>query len=151
MQQEQYFEEDEEYETTRSISIWWIILLAITIITLGLFGVYEVDPSAFKAIYNKTFTKESAIVPPVRNAGKSDTLHSDTVIKSGTVTDTASKVVPAAVSGPVAKIADSTNVSHFDLIVAAFRTYPSATAEVDHYKAKGIIAAIVTDARRASF
>ncbi len=147
LQQEQYLED--EYEAKRSISIWWIILISVTIIAIALFAVYKFRPSVFdklRAGYHKTFTKETAIIPKVHQVVKPDSLGPDTVIKAGAISDSTSKGVLPAGSGQGADTADTTNLARFEIIAASFRTLPSATRERDRYEAKGMKAKILTDA-----
>ena len=146
LQQEQYIEE--EYEEKKSINGWWIVLIAVCVVALGLFALYKLYPSAFdrlKASYHRTFTKESAIVPPVSHIAKPDTLNPDTVIKAAPSTDTLSKAVPPAGSGQGIAIADTANLPRFELVVASFKALRSATKELETYKARGLNAKVFRD------
>jgi len=148
LQQEQYVEE--EYEQERPSKIWWILLITIVVIALGVFGVYKFYPTAFdklKASYHKTFKKDGAIMPPVRPVAKPDSLNSDTVIKAVSSADSSGKPVPPAGLGQGIAVADTENVSRFELVVASFKGHPSAERELAKYKAEGLDKAkIVTDA-----
>ncbi len=144
LQQEQYLEE--EQERRRSFNIWWIALIVVSVLALTVFGIYKFYPATFKRFtgsYHKMFTKDKALLPPVHKAVIPDSLN-DTLLKA-TPTDTSKTVLPADTS-KAASVPDTANLSRFEIIVASFRTLPSATVERDRYEAHNVTAKIITDA-----
>jgi cell division septation protein DedD len=132
--QPQYYEE--EAERKQGLNVWLIILIALTIVALALFGVYKFYPSAFDKVKNEfakisgTTTDVAAIPQPVKK---------DTAKKIVTVKDTAAKVVAAVVP-------DTIKQSRFEAIADRLIHLEKANERVKYLKSLGYNAYIVLDA-----
>ncbi|WP_295790966.1 SPOR domain-containing protein [Mucilaginibacter sp.] len=128
---EPYFEE--EAERKRGLSIWMIILIAVTALALAAFGVYKFYPQVFDKIgtaYHRITGKTDADVPVYRHEVKADTT---TVKKPAVVKDTVTKAAT-----PVAPVVDTAKHVRFDLIATSSKTEWRANAEAQKFKAKNI-------------
>jgi hypothetical protein len=136
IQQPEYYEE--ETEGTRSVNVWLIVLMALTIIALALFGIYQFSPSAFDKIssaYHKIIgKKEDTIVTAAKAANTKNAMP---------VKDTTTKMAV-----PVASVIDTPALLHFEVIAATFHKWQKAKAEaeVEGYRSLGLDAKISTDA-----
>ena len=128
---EPYFEE--EAERKRGLSIWLIILIAVTAFALAAFGVYKFYPQAFDKIgaaFHSITGKTDTDVPVYRHEVKADTT---TVKKPAVVKDTVTKAAT-----PAAPVVDTTKHVRFELIATSSKTEWRANAEVLKLKAKNI-------------
>jgi CCDC81-like HU domain protein/sporulation related protein len=130
VQQPQYFEEEAEHK--RPVNVWLIILIALTVIALAVFGVYKFYPEAFdkaKAAYNKILGKQDSVVSVYR--------HDNAIASKGTGKDSTTKTtIPAA---------DTTKKAKFEIIVSDSRTVAMANANVDHLRSLGLKATVSID------
>ncbi|SHN09203.1 SPOR domain-containing protein [Mucilaginibacter sp. OK098] len=141
---DQYFEE--ETERKKPINIWLIILIAVSVIALAIFGVYKFYPGAFDklgATYNRITGKKDTVVPVYRREVKADSVKKAI---PAPVKDTAIKTVPPATNPVVTTAADTTKHTRYEIIVSNFRQINYANTEVQRLKARGVDAKIVTDA-----
>jgi hypothetical protein len=139
---DQYFEE--EADTKKKLNIWLIILIAISVVALAIFGIYKFYPEAFDklgATYNRMTGKRDTTVPVYRREVKADSIKKTA---PAFAKDTSIKTVPPAT--PPVTAADTAKHSRFEIIVSSFRQLGFANTEVRHLKASGIDAKIVTDA-----
>lgn len=107
---------------------WFIALVALVIVALAVWQVFIFHPSAFDKLFDST-----AVVPHVKQTAKTDT-----TTKKDTLTDSVTK----AAAVPVIKVIDTTNSIHYEVIVAAERKLPTATAEIARFKSIGVDAKI---------
>ncbi|HVW98596.1 MAG TPA: SPOR domain-containing protein [Mucilaginibacter sp.] len=137
---EPYFEE--EAERRRGINVWLIVLIAITVLALGVFGVYKFYPTAFDKIsdaYHRITGKKDTEVPVYRREAKPDS--SARSAQPRTNDTTLKATTPAAVQPP-----DTIRTFRYEIIVSSFKSLGYANNEVKRLKAKGLDAKIVTDA-----
>jgi hypothetical protein len=135
--QQQYFEE--ETERKKSVNIWLILMIVLTVIGLALFGVYRFYPEAFNKLtsaYHKIIGKEETTVPVYQRAIKADTAKKTAVLK-----DTIAKT-----TAPVKPLIDTIPQLRFEIIVGKYqkRHLAMAEAEVVHLKSIGVEAKILT-------
>jgi hypothetical protein len=141
--QQQYFEE--EPERKRGINVWLVLLIAIAVIVLAVFGVKKFYPQAFdrvKALFVKTADTTISTVRP-----KADTQKKVTpVVKDSTAKTIITAPVPTAAT-PVTVADTATGLPHFAIIQHDKYTKESwAISEVKKYQVKGIDARILTKA-----
>jgi hypothetical protein len=132
----QYFEE--ETERKRSVNIWLLLMIALSVFGLALFGVYTFFPQAFDKLasaYHKIIGKQEASVPVYRRAIKADTAKKAAVLK-----DTAAETI-----APVKPLIDTIPQLRFEIIGGKFQKkhMTRALAEVEHFKSIGIEAKIL--------
>jgi len=131
IQQPQYFEEETEHK--RSVSVWLIILIALAVIALAIFGVYKFYPPAtakINELYHKVIGKQDDTTVQVsKPAIKTDTAKKVTPIKDTTAKTIIPPVTPA----------DTVKKSAWAVIVMACNTPQVAETAVKHYKALGLI------------
>lgn len=140
---EPYFEEEPE---RKKLSIWLIILIAVTAIALAIFGVYKFYPQAFDKIgdaYHRVTGKADTAVPVYRHEVKADTT---TVKKPDVVKDTLLKNV-----APTVTVIDTTKQLPWVIVVKTFLAWQhkSANNEVNHLKAKNIEATVLSKEQAA--
>jgi cell division septation protein DedD len=132
--QPQYYEE--ETEQKKGLNVWLIILIALTVVALGLFAVYKFYPSAFDKVKDEfdkvtgKTTDVAAVIPqPVKK---------DTVKKIIPVKDTATKIIAA--------VPDTVKTSRFEAIADRLVHLEKANERVKYLKSQGYNAYIVLDA-----
>ncbi len=148
VEKQQYFEEDTDRK--RPANIWLIILIALTLIALAVFGVYKFYPEAFDKVsdtYHKvTGKKDDAAVPVYRHEEKTDTVKTTPVpVKAkDTVVNKPAVITPAPL--PPAPVADSVYKGPlFNVILKRkYTKLGDAKYEVNRLKTKGIEARILS-------
>jgi hypothetical protein len=146
IRQQQYFEEEPEIK--KRPGIWLIILIAIGVLALAVFGIYKFFPAEFDKL-RKQFRNESneTVKPDTAVHVYRHEANADTVKKALSVaTDTTIKTTaPAAGTAGVPE--DTVEQSRFEIVVASFtrRQVARANAEVTRLKALGLDARIATD------
>ncbi len=148
VEDEYYFEE--EIERKRGVSIWLVLLIAIAVIALALFGVYKFYPATFNKLsqtYNRITGKTDTVIPVYRHEIKADTLKKDTVNKAAPAEDTATLKSKAPAASPATtKATDTVKHSRWEVIESSFRQLARVNAEIKRLKTFGIDAHLVTDA-----
>ncbi|HEY8930873.1 MAG TPA: SPOR domain-containing protein [Mucilaginibacter sp.] len=134
--EEPYYEE--EVERRRGLSIWMIILIAVVVIALAVFGVYKFYPQLIDKITGKADTSTTVY----RHETPADTTKKTAAAPAQV--DSARKTAPVTASAATA--ADTAKQPHFEIIAGSFRRITSANAEIKRLKAKGVEAVISTDA-----
>jgi hypothetical protein len=135
VQQPEYF--DEEPETRRRVSIWFILIMIIVAIAGGLFATYKFFPDTFvriNAAYHSIINHKDSTISVMRHNA------ADTIKKQNAVKDSAK--LKAADD---AAIADTIRHSRFEVIEHSYAKYPLAFAAVKNLKAHGVEAKILTD------
>jgi len=135
---EPYFED--ETERKKGLSVWMIVLIAITAVALAIFGIYKFYPEAFDKV-SRVFN---------RSANKADT--STSVYRREVKADTGKKAVPAQAKDTTVKTAapvtsqpvDTVKQPGWAIITKTFRQEKFATQEVNHLKAKNVDAKILS-------
>lgn len=128
---EPYFEE--EADRKKGLSIWLIILIAVTAIALAVFGIYKFYPQAFDKMgdaYHRITSKTDTVVPVYRHAVRADTTATN---KQAAIKDT---VVKAA--APSVTVIDTTKQPRYELITSSSKSVLKANAEVLRLKAKNV-------------
>jgi len=135
-----HFYEEEDAGRKKQINVWLIVLIAIAVAALAIFGVYKFYPEAFDKIgatYHRITGKSDTVVPVYRREVKASDTTKNVPVAKETVAKT---VVPAA--APTATV-DTTRHERFEIIENSFRKEVFATLEVNHLKAKNITGAKV--------
>ena len=131
IQQPQYFEEETEHE--RHVNVWLIILIALAVIALAIFGVYKLYPPAtakMNTLYHKIIGKQDDTTAQVsRHVIKADTAKKIAPVKDTTV----KTIIPAATP------TDTVKRSAWAVIVMACGNPQVAETAVKHFKALGLI------------
>jgi hypothetical protein len=138
--EQHYFEE--EPERKRHINIWLIILMALAVFAIVLFGVFKFYPQAANkmhaAFHKITGDKEDTGIPVYRHEVKADSVKTAATGKSAT----------EKVEVPVTPVIDTAKLLHFEVIASKVKKWQKARAEaeVTRFKSKGLDAKISTDA-----
>ncbi|MEO6632274.1 MAG: hypothetical protein ABIN13_11145 [Mucilaginibacter sp.] len=134
---EPYFEEEPE---RKKLSIWLIILIAVTAVALAIFGVYKFYPQAFDKIgaaYHSITGKTDTAVPVYRHEVKDTTAVKKPAVAKDTVVKTLS---------PTVTVVDTTKQLPWVIVVKSFLAWQhkSAYNEVNHLKAKNVDAIVLS-------
>jgi hypothetical protein len=135
---EPYFED--EAERKKGLSVWMIVLIAVTAIALAVFGIFKFYPEAYYkvgAAFNRITGKADTVAPVYRHEIKADTIK-----KAVPAKDTTIKTTPPAVT-QVATV-DTIKHASWVILIKTFRQEKFANEEVNHLKAKGVDAKILT-------
>lgn len=142
---EPYFED--EADRKKGLSVWMIILIAVTAIALAIFGIYKFYPEAFDkvgAVFNRSANKADTGASVYRHEVKADTVKKAAHAQAK---DTTLKA-----TGPVAQptaAVDTVKQPSWAIIVKTFRQERFATEEVNKLKAKNVDAKILTKEQAA--
>ncbi|ASU35743.1 HU domain-containing protein [Mucilaginibacter xinganensis] len=148
-----YFE-DEPVQKKRK-NIWLILLIALTVIVLAVFGIYKFYPEAFDklgATYQRMTGKADTVVPVYRHEENTDSIKKAQPVPVKKDTDI--KKAPVVTSPPVVastnNAAKTDTVVHvrYEIVVGSIKRkrIGAANAEVKRLKDKGLDAKILTDA-----
>jgi len=128
VQQPDYF--DEDAEPRKRVSIWMIIIIALAVLAIGIFALFELNPSLFDGIvneYHMLTDKKDTVQAVIRHEVKE--VKKDTVKKTPVVADTSAR--PGAT--PL----------HYEAVVKETNHDKDAEAEVKRLKALGFEAYIL--------
>lgn len=136
---EPYFEE--EAERKRGVNIWLIVLIAILVIALAVFGVYKFYPEVFDKVGSALHvTKKADTVAPVyRREVKADTVGKTAVVPPK---DTAAKTAAQPVASAPAQ--DTVKKASWVIVVISYRQEKFAAPEINRLKAKNIDARVLS-------
>lgn len=130
---------EEETVRKKSVNIWLVLLLVITILALAAVGVYQYKPTAFDSLKTLYQNSPGDNKKPNRPVLKNNT-GNDTARKN----DTVSSPVPTGVKGEINAV-DTTKMAHFEIIAISFKTRTKAVEQIAIYKKSGLDAKIVED------
>jgi len=139
VQQPDYF--DEDAEPRKRLSIWMIIIIALVVIAVGVFALFELNPSLFDGIvneYHKLTDKKDTVQAVIRHEVKE--VKKDTVKKTAVSADTSAK--PAAT--PVKQdTIPKPPLMHYEAVVMETNHEWVAEADVKKLKTLGFDAYIL--------